>query len=133
MSITYGMNREIVVEVDGVESSRPGNIIVFLFSEDGFPKKHDRAISMKSRRADQSSYRFTFELPVEEFAIKVLHDEDEDGKVTKNWTGIIPAEGLGFSNGQTLGPFGPPSFRKSKLSASEEKTLEKIEVVYPKS
>lgn len=68
----------------------------------------------------------------ENIAIKIHHDENRDGKVTKNWTRIWPKEGLGFSNGQKLTLTGPPNFKKSKLSKEQLKAELIIAVRYPR-
>jgi uncharacterized protein (DUF2141 family) len=120
------MANKLNVEVQKIEPSKGGNIIVFLYSEKGFPKVQQRALQKVVLPAKEKSVIATFEDVPDEFAIKVLHDEDEDGEVTKNWTGIIPAEGLGFSNDQTLGAFGPPKYKACKLS--RDKTPEKIQI-----
>ena len=78
--------------------------------------------------ADQISIEFSA-VP-DEFAIKVLHDEDETGKVTKNWTRIIPAEGLGFSQGAKL-RFRPPSFARAKVKLSDTSSPITIRMIYP--
>lgn len=64
-----------------------------------------------------------------DFAVVVLHDEDMNGKVTKNWTGYIPKEGLGFSAGVTiLG--GVPTFHKARIRFKRYETIE-ISMRYP--
>jgi uncharacterized protein (DUF2141 family) len=52
-----------------------------------------------------------------------------DTRVTKNWTGLIPKEGLGFSAGVTI-LTGPPSFRKAKIKFAENQPVE-ISMRYP--
>jgi len=43
------------------------------------------------------------------------HDEDDNGKVTKNWTSIFPAEGSGVSAEAKM-DFGLPSFATTSIS-----------------
>lgn len=52
-----------------------------------------------------------------------------DSRVTKNWTGYVPKEGLGFSAGATI-LRGTPSFKSAKIRFLENKTIE-IVVRYP--
>ena len=130
-NITMTMaNSTLEVEVSNIDVKRPGNIVVFMFSKTGFPKAHDKALSRQQVAADQPTISVRFEHVPTEFAIKVLHDEDMTGKVTKNWTGIIPAEGLGFSNGATLG-FGPPSFSEAVIKHNFENAKLNIDIIYP--
>lgn len=122
--------KEITVNVDNIDISRPGNIMVMLYGEDGVPKDHSKALTVSVLLAikEKITVRF-FSVPAE-FAIKVLHDEDDTGKVTKNWTGFIPAEGLGFSNGAKLS-FGPPNFVKAKMQLSDITNPITISIAYP--
>ncbi|PMJ95710.1 DUF2141 domain-containing protein [Vibrio sp. 10N.261.55.A7] len=119
------------ITVTGIEHKRGGNIIVFIFTDDGFPKQHDRAVHQQTLKAQSETMQFHFEVNEEEVAIKVLHDEDENGRVTKNWTGIYPAEGLGFSNKQKVTLTGAPVYKRSKINASELGSGLSIEMVYP--
>ncbi len=68
-----------------------------LFNENGFPKIHQQALAKQIKHAAKEVLTFGFTLNKPELAVKILHDENGDGKVTKNWTGIYPKEGLGFS------------------------------------
>ena len=125
---------EVKVNVTGINIKRGGNIIVMIFGEKGFPKVHKQALAAQTIRATKNTLEFNFvvkNLKNNELAVKVLHDENGDGKVTKNWTGIIPKEGLGFSNGQKIGITGPPSYKKSKLSKEQFRTGISIPVKYP--
>lgn len=69
------------------------------------------------------------QVPDKPFAIKVHHDEDSSGTVTKDWTGFIPAEGLGFSSGAQL-RFGPPSFDDAVMTLPNDGKIE-INIIYP--
>ena len=130
-SMEGALAKEIVVAITGIDIDKPGNIIVFLFGEQGYPKVHENALQSITLKAGQPNLEVQFEIVPDEFAIKVLHDEDETGSVTKNWTGIIPSEGLGFSNKQKLGMFGPPDYEDSKLYLSDIKEPISIQMIYP--
>lgn len=122
---------ELKVTVTNIDVSRGGNIMVMIFAEEGFPKVHEKAVLMQSLEAQQETMDFVFNTNLEELAVKVLHDENRDGKVTKNWTGIFPKEGLGFSNDQKIGLTGPPKYRYSKLSKQQFINGLTIPVIYP--
>ncbi|WP_211342281.1 DUF2141 domain-containing protein [Litorilituus sediminis] len=121
---------ELNLVVEGIDVSRPGSIMVMLFAQSGFPKEHDKALDTQILPVEHSKLSFSFTKVPSEFAIKVLHDEDNSQKVTKNWTQIIPAEGLGFSNGAKLG-FGPPSFKQAKLKKNQQLGTISIRIIYP--
>lgn len=121
----------INIKVTGIDVKRGGNIIVMLFSEKGFPKIHQQALATQTKHATKETLTFNFRLNKPELAVKILHDENGDGKVTKNWTGIYPKEGLGFSNGQKIGMTGPPTYKNSKLAIHQFKEGLNILVRYP--
>lgn len=123
-------SKTINVLVNNIDTTKPGNILVMLFSKSGFPKEHSKTLDIKITPATYKKVHVSFSSVPEEFAIKVLHDEDETGTVTKNWTGIIPAEGLAFSNGAKLS-FGPPSFKKAKLNLSKITNDIEMYLIYP--
>ena len=128
---TLNDSKEITILVRDVDASRGGNIIVMIFAKDGFPKQHDKTLQQQVRPANDPNMAFNFSVVENEIAIKILHDEDENGKVTKNWTGIYPGEGLGFSQKQKVGMFGPPKFRKSKIRKDELPEILPISIRYP--
>jgi len=122
---------EVKIQVSGIDTKRGGNIAVMIFGKNGFPKAHDKALFVQETNSLQETMSFVFNLTLKEFAVKVWHDENQDGKVTKNWTGIYPKEGLGFSNSQKVGFTGPPSYKKSKVSKKQSLSGLKISIRYP--
>lgn len=115
--------------IDDIEFKRGGEIRVYVFLKGGFPKKHEKALKHYRFDVAQLSHQMIIEVPDVPFAIKVHHDEDRSGKINKNWTGIYPAEGLGFSSGAKIG-FGPPSFKKAKMNIPADKKI-RLAVIYP--
>jgi len=126
-------NEEITVIVSGIEAERGGNLMVLIFSEKGFPIEHRHALAMQSKKVTGKTMIFKFKASVtRQLAFKALHDEDSNHKVTKNWTGIIPAEGLGFSRGAKLGAFGPPDFEDAEVTRTQAlKHPITLQMIYP--
>lgn len=123
---------KLIVDVSNIDVSKGGDLIVLVFGDDGFPKKHEKALMSKTRKVTEAVMTFEFEMPdIPELAVKVLHDDDKNGRVTKNWTGIWPREGLGFSNDTKMGSFGPPGFSSAKLAAKEAREGVFVMVFYP--
>jgi len=111
--------KTISVTVNNIKIERGGQLIVFVFSRQGFPKKHEQALMKVAIPVDGNEMRMNIQVPVNhEFALKILHDENMDGEVTKNWTGFIPRDGLGFSNGARMS-FGPPGFDSASVRYSD--------------
>jgi len=90
-----------------------GVVAVALYNKEGdFMKKH---IDAKQVKAKKGEVTITFEnLPAGEYAMTVMHDENENKKPDTNSIGM-PKEGFGFSN-DAMGTFGPPSFAKAKFT-----------------
>ncbi len=131
MSASISMANEVRVEVTHIDVKRGGNISVMFFAEEGFPKEHKKALQTQTKKVEGSTMIFMFETNMKEMAVKIHHDEDSNGKVTKNWTGIWPKEGLGFANGQKVSLKGAPTYEKSKLSYKQFKGGLTIPILYP--
>jgi len=119
------------VEVTNIEVSRGGNVSVMVFAKKGFPKIHKNAVLVKTQEVTTRTMIFSFSTELKTLAIKVHHDQDSNGKVTKNWTGIWPKEGLGFSNQQKVSLAGAPKYEKSKRSYEQFRDGLSISILYP--
>ncbi|MDZ4715385.1 MAG: DUF2141 domain-containing protein [Cytophagales bacterium] len=104
----------IQVIIDEVKNDQ-GAIIVGIFSDqETFLKK---PIIGKTVRAAAGQVVVLFDnVPAGEYAVSVIHDTNENGKLDSNFFGI-PTEGFGFSN-DAMGMFGPPSFDKARVAVS---------------
>jgi|GEM_PF-1609605 len=132
--ITTAHSKEITIQVTNIEPERGGSLRAMVFAKDGFPKNHDRALQTQIFPADTNEIKFKFSVSDSApFAVKILHDENEDGKVTKNWTGVIPSEGLGFTNGAKLSISGAPSFNKARLDPALITAEVSVPMIYPRT
>jgi len=75
---------------------------------------------------DSSTVVFT-NLPEGKYAINILHDENENGKIDKGF--ILPKEGIGFSNYQSIGMRNRPKFSKASFLLNSD-TVKEIKVIY---
>jgi len=101
------------VEIVGLRSSE-GVVLISLFKDGkGYPNEPEEAFKKAkiSINAAKASIDFA-NLPAGEYAIVVLHDENNNLKMDKSLG--IPKEGYGFSNNVT-GLMGPPSFSKASF------------------
>ncbi|MBQ4838556.1 DUF2141 domain-containing protein [Pseudoalteromonas luteoviolacea] len=121
----------VQIKITDIDTNRPGQIMVMLFEKEGFPVKHDKAVQTQFHSPTEASLLVEFTTTKPEFAIKVLHDEDNSQKTSKNWTGIIPSEGLGFSNGAKISWRGPPKFNDAKLTLADIQRPISIPISYP--
>ena len=102
------------VSISGA-SSDAGSIRILVFSKpSGFPdqvKQAVRSISL-SPKSGKANFKLT-DLPAGTYAIGVIHDQDNNGKLSTNAVGY-PTEKFGFSNNPKV-YFGPPSFEKASF------------------
>jgi len=61
-----------------------------------------------------------------EYAVRVFHDENRNGKLDTNFLGI-PSEDYGYSN-DASGWFGPPSWEKAKFVFNQPKMTINIKI-----
>lgn len=92
-----------------------GFVLVSLFKEGvGFPDDASRAFRKDKVAIINKKAVIIFpDLPAGNYAIAILHDENNDQKMNKNALGL-PKEGYGFSN-NVMAPFGPPSYRRASF------------------
>lgn len=101
----------LTVRIQGLKNDR-GKVAVALFaSASGFPHK-EHAVRGEVARIEggRAEVRFRALRPLT-YAVAVLHDENQNGKMDFNFLGM-PLEGYGFSNDASA-PFGPPSFESA--------------------
>lgn len=110
------------IVVTGIENPQ-GKINVGLYnSTSDFPHK-ESVFQGQTVRADSTEVVVTFSgLPQGDYAVAIFHDENDNGKLDKNFIGI-PSEAYGFSN-DAHGRFGPPTFEEAKVSLSPDRSLE---------
>lgn len=105
---------KLEIKINGARTNN-GYILLSLFNaSDGFPDKNNKAYRKLQLTLNNNATVAEFKgLPVGEYAVAILHDENNDQKMNTNWVGW-PKEGFGFSN-NAMGMFGPPSFNKAKV------------------
>jgi uncharacterized protein (DUF2141 family) len=96
--------------------SDKGMIRILIFpGENGFPDQPQKALKNYSIRPKNRACEVVLtDLPAGNYAVTVIHDEDEDGKLNTNPVGY-PTEKFGFSNNPKI-YFSAPSFEKTKVS-----------------
>jgi uncharacterized protein (DUF2141 family) len=111
---TLGQSNQtsLQVYISGANSD-VGNIRILVFSKpSGFPdqvKQAVRSISLAPKNG-KANFKLT-DLPAGTYAIGVIHDLDNNGKLSTNAVGY-PTEKFGFSKNPKV-YFGPPSFEKA--------------------
>ena len=108
-----------------------GKAVLFLFRKnDGIP---DSPFKTLSADINDSKASFQFQsLPYGEYAIILLHDENNNGKIDHSFG--MPGEQLGYSNHWELGFFtGMPAFSKLKFQFSATTQTQNINITYKKN
>lgn len=102
----------ITVHITGM-TNLTGMFGVSLYnSKKGFPGKHEQAFASTLKKVTASTDMVVFEhLPYGSYAVSIMHDENNNGKLDTNFFGI-PKEGVGVSNNPKIG-FGGPKFQDS--------------------
>ncbi len=117
------------VEIIGLKNNN-GKVLITLFDkEKGFPENHKNALksSVMEIKNKQAFIEFSCK-PQTEYAIALLHDENNNGDMDKNFFGI-PKEGYAFSNNYRP-TIKSPSFKQASFKASGEKMTLKLDMIY---
>ena len=99
----YTKGSSLTVSVNKLRNSN-GNVLFALYNtEDAFPDEHYKKYYKILRgKIENGSSLVIFEnLPPGKYAVNILHDENKDGKIQRRF--ILPLEGIGFSNFQSIG------------------------------
>lgn len=104
-----------------------GSLRVALFTgSEGFPGHDEHAVGRVAIPASIGPVTVRFEkVQPGEYAVAVLHDEDDNGRMRTNWIGM-PREGYGTSNN----PEGRPKYKKSRFNFEGRELSIKIHLVY---
>jgi uncharacterized protein (DUF2141 family) len=107
--------------------SDKGSVIVWVYDkpEDWLSDRFrtQKSVLVAGHRVD-GNITIELKLPAGEYAFSVFQDEDNDGKLARNFIGL-PKEPAGLSNG--LRPrFGPPRYKDAKFTLGAALTEQKI-------
>jgi uncharacterized protein (DUF2141 family) len=119
----------LTVDVSELRNSK-GTVQFALYnSEDAFPDEHYKKYFKKlTGEIVNGASTVTFEnLQEGKYAVNILHDENNDGKIKKGI--ILPKEGIGFSNFQSIGFSNRPTFSKASFSVLSDKNI-KVKIIY---
>jgi len=88
-------------------------------SKKGFPDTPERSYATLIKKITATEDTFVFEnVPYGTYAISVLHDENSNGKMDKNFFGL-PTEGCGISTNPKIG-MGGPKFNDSVFTLNSK-------------
>ncbi len=124
-----GENFSLTVEVNSLQNSK-GVVQFALYNKDGSIPDEDykKCCKILKEKIQNGSSKVTFSnLPVGKYAVNILHDENENGEIDKGF--ILPIEGVGFSNFQSIGLTNRPNFSKASFELNSDKKIV-VKVIY---
>lgn len=122
-SANVALNSRLTVEIYGLKNQKGSLRLTLFANEQGFPNRSDRAVAYRCVEAKTASVSVTFDqLPPGRYAVAVIHDANNDGKLNTGFLGI-PKEGFGFSRNPRIG-IGAPSFHDTAISVAGESTIQ---------
>lgn len=124
-------NGVLKIKVVGVRNAK-GKIRVALFQDpSGFPENGSTSVLREQADIDNKtmSAEVVFrDVPQGVYAVSVLHDENMNGKLDKNFLGI-PTEGYGASNNPGK-KMRAPTFDEAKFSMNSTEQTIQIKLIY---
>ena len=119
----------LTVDVKNLRNEK-GVVQFALYNKDGSIPDEDFENYYKIVKGEivNGSSTITIEnIPSGKYAVSILHDENKNGKIDKGF--ILPIEGIGFSNFQSIGLTNRPNFSKASFELKENKTID-VTVIY---
>ena len=117
-------SQDIIVNISNLNSNN-GKVYVAIFdSETNFLKKGIKSMQSK---IEAHSCSVTFKnIPKGIYAVSIYHDENNNGKMDKNFMGI-PKEDYGCSN-NAKGFMGPPKWEDAKFELHNKTIIQNIKL-----
>ena len=115
------VKHQLIVKASGAKPNT-GQAFLSLFSS---PENYLKNPFVKISKPIDKSGQATFvidRLDSGTYAVSVVHDEDNNGRLNRGFLGI-PTELVGFSN-NAKGTFGPPTFKEASFLLIEKKMIE---------
>ena len=119
----------LTIDVKNLRNEK-GVVQFALYNKDGSIPDEDYENYYKIVKGEivNGSSTITFKnIPTGKYAVNILHDENKNGKIDKGF--ILPIEGIGFSNFQSIGLTNRPNFSKASFELKGNKTIN-IKVIY---
>lgn len=113
----------LTIHVDKLKNSK-GIVQFALYNKDGsIPDEEFKKIYkiLKAKIINGSSTIKFNNIPIGKYAVNIFHDENNNGKIDKGY--ILPIEGIGFSNYETIGLFNRPNFVKASFNIGGNKKM----------
>ena len=128
-SANLKVNYSLTVEAENLRNSK-GVVQFALYNKEGsIPDEHFvKYYKIGRAKIINGKAIFTFnDLPEGKYAVNVLHDENSNGKLDRGL--ILPKEGIGFSNYQSIGLSNKPKYSKAGFEINRDEKIV-VKVIY---
>lgn len=130
---TSGINKtdgfSLTVKVNKLRNSK-GVVQFSLYNKDGTipDEKYIKYLRQLSGKITNNMSVITFtNLPAGRYAVNILHDENHNKKIDKGF--MLPIEGVGFTNYQSIGLGNRPNFSKASFELKSH-TTKVVKIIY---
>ncbi len=121
-NIAFADTGQIIVEATGFNSNEGQALFAVVASPEAYEDIGKNAIAKSMLKIKSGKSQGCFHLPYGWYAVSVVHDHNNNGKLDKNFLGL-PKEPYGFSNNPSA--LGKPSFQAVKFKMdSSQKVIE---------
>jgi uncharacterized protein (DUF2141 family) len=121
-------SQKLTLIISGLRSE-DGVVCISLFNnETGFPTDGTKAIRKSCVPITGTPLVASFDVPYGNYAVSLLHDENEDGRLNTGFLGI-PREGIGFSNNPRI-IAGTPSFTTTEFKFTQGSDDVQVNIKY---
>lgn len=128
-SVNSNTNYTLKVKVHDLRNDK-GVVQFALYNKNGTipDEKYEKYYKMKTAKVENgAAYVIFTDLKPGVYAVNILHDENKDGKIDKGF--ILPIEGIGFSNYESIGITNRPNFTKASFELKKDEVID-IKVIY---
>lgn len=110
----------LTIQIDHI-SEQSGKLHVAVYADENSYDQGKNAVAAQIKPVTANSHQLVFtDLPAGQYAVKLMHDANDNGSLDRNLIGI-PSEGYGFSN--NAGEFGPASFTEAAFDVAADTQL----------
>ena len=118
----------VSIEVNGFHSQAGKVMIALAASKEEYDNDQNTFRQTEFRINNGQVIWNITNLPPGEYAIKLYHDENDNGKLDTNFFGI-PKEDIGFSNNASA-RFGAPAYKEVKFQVIDNLVKQTIQIKY---
>lgn len=121
----------LTIKAEGLKNSEGAMVLAIYNKEGSIPdQKFKNYYRKENAHIINEKSEFTFNnLPQGLYAVTILHDENNNGKIDTKFMLPLPAEGVGFSNYEEFGLSNRPNFKKASFILKKD-TIVVVKVNY---